>query len=101
MNNNQALTQEQVERATERCRLIVEQLAEETGIAFTFGYIGNLDHRGGDSRLWYAFAPHPGRVGKESDSIGGYRTAEIDRLVPYLAGALKLARIQNRKAVTL
>jgi hypothetical protein len=93
------LTPEQkvhAEKQAERCRLIVKQLVEATGIEFTFGYIGNLDAWGNDDRCWSAFAPHPGRVGNEGDRIGGYYTEDLDKLVPYLAGALRLARIQSR-----
>lgn len=81
----------------ERCGTLTARLADLTGIRFTFGYIGNLEADGTDARLWYAFAPHPGRVGKESDSIGGYATDELDKLKYALMGAIELALVQKRK----
>lgn len=74
----------------DRCRRIVERLAETTGEAWTFGYIGNLDHDR-DDRAWYAFRPHPGRVGTSADRIGGHGTDELGRLADVLAGALRMA----------
>lgn len=76
----------------ERCQRIVAAIAETTGEPWTFGYLGNCDHRR-DDRAWYAFRPHPGRVGTYDDRIGGVRTDQLSDLVPTLSGALKMARM--------
>ena len=74
------------------CQHLVGLLTKHTGIAWTFGYLGNVyaDH---DDRHWYAFAAHPGRVGTNKDSIGGYRNPAD--LVPLLMGAVQLAIVQK------
>jgi hypothetical protein len=86
----------------ERCQKQVARLAELTGIAFTFGYIGNCSGIPGtpawrDDRSWFVFAPHPGRVGTHEDSFGGVRTEDLAELLPLISGAIALARIQARK----
>ena len=45
---------------TETCERLVQVLSEKTGIAWTFGYIGDCSGMEGtpsfrDSRSWYAF----------------------------------------------
>lgn len=79
----------------EICQRLVESIAEITGEAWTFGYIGNLTPRY-DDRSWYAFRPHPGRVGTVHDRIGGVRTDELDQLVIKLGGAVAMARMLQR-----
>lgn len=76
----------------DQCRRIVNLIAEATGEEWTFGYIGNCGP-GYDDRSWSAFRPHPGRIGTASDRIGGYPTAELDKLAPILQGALQMARM--------
>jgi hypothetical protein len=75
------------------CRRRVATLAELTGAEWTFGYIGNVSGAR-DDRRWYAFAPHPGRVGTADDRIGGVPTEKLGDLATMLAGALALARVQ-------
>lgn len=77
----------------ERCQRTVDLIAEATGEDWTFGYIGNVELSGRDDRAWYAFRPHPGRVGTHDDRIGGVRTDDLDSLLPTLMGALKMARM--------
>jgi len=78
--------------AVHRCEALTRRLGERTGIAWTFGYIGNVDpHR--DDRRWYAFAAHPGRVGTSRDSIGGVPTEDLDELVSMLQGAVQLLTV--------
>lgn len=77
--------------ANERCQLLVERIAEVTGEGWTFGYIGNVTPLR-DDRGWYAFRPHPGRVGTSADRIGGHGTDELDKLANVLSGALAMAR---------
>jgi hypothetical protein len=76
----------------QRCQRIVESLRETTGEEWTFGYIGNLDGRR-DDRLWFAFAPHPGRVGTDVDRIGGVHTRNLDQLAVTLAAVLRFTRV--------
>jgi hypothetical protein len=46
-----------------------------TGISY--GYIGNVWHSPyQDDRVWYFFAPHPGRVGTYADRRGGFDNAD-------------------------
>lgn len=80
----------------ESCQRLVKVLAANTGIDWTFGYLGNVSgfentpaYR--DDRTWYAFAAHPGRVGTDLDRIGGVSTDRLDRLVVVLQGAVKLS----------
>ncbi len=75
----------------DRCTTLVERLAEATGEAWTFGYIGNCGTGpySFDDRSWFAFRPHPGRVGTHKDCIGGVPTAELDRLALKLTGILE------------
>lgn len=73
----------------EQCRRLVEILADKTGIAWTFGYIGNCG-AGYDDRAWYAFAPHPGRVGTAADRIGGYSTDELESFRTFLRGTIAI-----------
>ena len=54
----------------------------------TIGYIGNLEF-GRDDRAWYIFLPHPGRIGKAEDRLGGYSTEDRWKLVT-LARTLKI-----------
>ena len=54
----------------------------------TIGYIGNLEV-GRDDREWYIFLPHPGRIGKAEDRLGGYSTEDRWKLVT-LARTLKI-----------
>lgn len=78
----------------EDCQRIVKRIAEVTGEAWTFGYIGNLTPHG-DDRGWFAFRPHPGRVGTSADRIGGVGTDDLESLVPVLRGALRMAMMLN------
>lgn len=80
---------------SERCRALVERIAEATGEEWTFGYLGNVTPAG-DERSWYAFRPHPGRVGTYEDRIGGQATADVGELVTVLGGALAMARMLAR-----
>lgn len=74
------------------CAHLVELIRDATGETWTFGYIGNVsDTR--DDRLWFAFRPHPGRVGTNADRIGGYETDNLHQLAAMLSGALKMARM--------
>jgi hypothetical protein len=49
-----------------------------------FGYIGNCGPRrpdgtyANDDRIWSVYLPHPGRVGTADDSIGYFRTGDLD-----------------------
>lgn len=64
----------------------IDRLNAELGLVdhpITFGYIGNFPigaTAGGpnDDRLWMVFLPHPGRVGKTEDRIGGWKTGSLD-----------------------
>lgn len=83
---------------TDYINRLVALLSEKTGIAFTFGYVGNTygipdtpAYR--DDRIYYVFAPHPGRVGTSRDSIGG--VSDPADLIPILRGAVALAIVQN------
>jgi hypothetical protein len=73
------------------CERLVEKLSERTGLAWTFGYIGNTGP-GYDDRSWFAFAPHPGRIGTSADRLGGFPTEHLDRLRVFLAGAVAALR---------
>lgn len=86
----------QQNRDYDACQRLVGLLSEKTGIAWTFGYLGNIygTRQQDDDRMWYAFAAHPGRVGTDRDSIGGFRTENLDRLVEWLRGAVALAVVQ-------
>lgn len=80
------------------CERLVKLLSDRTGIAFTFGYLGNTYGLEGtpryqDDRRWYAFAAHPGRVGTHKDSIGGVRTDDLGHLITLLQGALELTTV--------
>jgi hypothetical protein len=80
-----------------RIRRLVARLSDLTGIAFTFGYLGDVSGIPGtpayrDSRCYYVFAAHPGRVGTSSDRLGG--VSDPNDLVPILRGALALATVQ-------
>lgn len=77
---------------SERCRRLVELIAEATGEEWTFGYIGNVDGAH-DDRSWFAFRPHPGRVGTSDDRIGGHSTEDLDGLVEVLTD---MARVLAR-----
>lgn len=77
----------------QRCERLVEILDQlDPEVTWTFGYIGNLSHER-DDRAWYAFASHPGRVGRSDDRIGGLPTENLDQLAERLAGAVTLARV--------
>ena len=78
--------------AHDTCKRIVDRLTSLTGETWTFGYIGNCDNVR-DDRTWFAFRPHPGRVGTPDDRIGGYRTDDLDKLALVLRGALSMARM--------
>ena len=78
----------------ERCQRLTERLAHATGEDWTFGYLGNLTARR-DDRWWYAFRPHPGRVGRAHDNIGGVATSDLGRLAEMISGALQFARGQQ------
>lgn len=80
----------------DRCKALTEALSAATGIAWTFGYIGNVSHHG-DDRSWFAFAEHPGRVGTSDDRIGGLPGHRLDELATMLQGALLLARVQGAR----
>ena len=86
------------EKLMERLNRMVKLLSDRTGIEFTLGYIGNCSGFPDspmyqDDRYWYVFAPHPGRVGKHHDSIGGVRTEQLQDLLVILRGALDLADV--------
>jgi hypothetical protein len=86
------------EKAVAACERLVKVLTNQTGFAWTFGYIGNCSGIPGtprfqDDRRWYGFAAHPGRVGTSQDSIGGVRTEDLDTLVTLLQGAVRLATV--------
>jgi hypothetical protein len=75
----------------------VDRLSALTGIPFTFGYLGDVSGIPGtpafrDSRSYYLFAAHPGRVGGSGDHIGG--VSDPADLLPLLRGALALAAVQ-------
>lgn len=81
-----------------QCQTLVKWIAESTGEDWTFGYIGNcgVDGRGRfDDRCWFAFRPHPGRVGTEADRIGGYPTSQLATLRNVLHGAARMAAMLN------
>jgi hypothetical protein len=73
------------ERIVGHIQKIVSELNAELGLPanpmdganVTFGYIGNLEY-GRDDRLWFVFLPHAGRVGLETDRIGGFATGDAD-----------------------
>ena len=80
-----------------RIRRLVARLSALTGIAFTYGYLGDVSGIPGtpayrDSRCYYVFAAHPGRVGTDGDRLGGVSNPED--LVPILRGAVALAHVQ-------
>lgn len=77
---------------SERCRKVVEKIAEVTGEEWTFGYIGNCGPGSLDDRSWSAFR-RTSKVGTWDDRIGGYKTDELDKLYLVLQGALKMARM--------
>lgn len=82
------------------CQRLVELLNKKTSIVWSFGYLGNCSGIPGtpafeDDRSWYAFAAHPGRVGKASDRIGGFGTESLGQLVRMLQGAVALAVVQS------
>lgn len=87
----------------ETCQRLVKVLSSKTGIDWTFGYLGNCSGFEGapayrDDRTWYAFAAHPGRVGTETDSIGGFSTARLEDLVLVLQGAIKLSVVLGARS---
>jgi hypothetical protein len=82
----------------EQLRAFVKDLAEVSGIDYTFGYIGNLDARFGDDRIWYVFAPHPGRVGTDKDRFGGVRTEQLAELIPLVRQKITQAKTSSRTA---
>lgn len=61
----------------------------------TVGYIGNgrMSASGWDLRgvRWYVFLPHPGRVGKDDDSLGGVAHGDADGMFA-LAGQVATFR---------
>jgi len=80
-----------------RIRRCAARLSELTGIPFTYGYLGDVSGIPGtpafrDSRSYYLFAVHPGRVGDAGDRIGG--VSDPADLLPLLRGALALAAVQ-------
>ena len=86
------------DKARAACERMVKVLSDRTGIAWSFGYLGNVSGLPGtplyrDDRSWYAFAAHPGRVGTHKDSIGGVATADLPTLVTMLQGALALTTV--------
>lgn len=83
-------------RDYDACQRLVASLSKKTGIAWTFGYLGNTYGLEGtpafqDDRSWFAFAAHPGRVGTALDCIGGFSTDRLGGLVGALQGAVALA----------
>lgn len=78
---------------TDRIRRGTARLSELTGIEFRFGYLGNDYGNDTSQRRYYLFASHPGRVGTETDRIGG--VADPEDLLPLLRGALELAKVQG------
>lgn len=82
----------------DRIRRCTARLSEATGIEFSYGYLGDVSGIPGtpafrDSRTYYLFAAHPGRVGTDKDRLGG--VSDPADLLPILGAALGLARIQN------
>ncbi|AOQ28207.1 hypothetical protein SEA_DUDELITTLE_89 [Mycobacterium phage DudeLittle] len=76
------------ERQEQILRDEIEELNRELGLTehkITFGYIGNgkLTSNGWDLSdcLWMVFLPHPGRVGKEDDRLGGFKTGSLEGIV--------------------
>lgn len=89
---NQTTVQDRITRCAAK-------LSELTGIPFTYGYLGDVSGMPGtpayrDSRSYFVFAAHPGRVGTEQDRIGG--VADPAELLPLLRGALALAAVQRK-----
>jgi hypothetical protein len=69
--------------AHEQLQVKVSQLKSEFPDV-SFGYIGNcgVDRSGPfDDRSWYVFLPHPGRVGGITDRVGGFRTADLPKML--------------------
>jgi hypothetical protein len=62
----------------------------------TFGYIGNakLGPKGWDTTdcLWFVFLPHPGRVGKADDRLGGFTEGDTRGIVECRKALKALAR---------
>ena len=60
-------------------------LAADAPHRVTVGYIGNgrLTSTGWDLSdvRWYVFLPHPGRVGTDADSVGGWSTGSLEGIV--------------------
>lgn len=88
----------------ESCQRLVKVLSANTGIDWTFGYLGNCSGLQNtpafrDDRFWYAFAANPGRVGTEMDRIGGFSTARLGDLVLVLQGAVKLSVVLYARGI--
>ena len=80
------------DRAIALIRSTIDDLNTDLGLTderrVTFGYIGNLRGEPGgpnDDRLWSIFLPHPGRLGRPDDAIGGFRTGDTGGAVAALA----------------
>lgn len=84
--------------ASERAGQILQDRVEELAREFpgiSFGYIGNVYNSPFyDDRSWRIFLPHPGRVGTYEDSVGSYRTENLDKM---LADWDKLAEIVRKR----
>jgi len=81
-----------------RIRRCIARLHVLTGIVFTYGYLGDVSGIPGtpafrDSRSYFVFAAHPGRVGTDKDRMGGVK--DPADLLPILQGALALAVVQS------
>jgi hypothetical protein len=59
----------------------------------TFGYLGNVAPNGSnDQRSWMVFLPHPGRVGRYEDHLGGFPTGSLEGIVAARRSLRALAR---------
>lgn len=85
-------TDSEIDVAHGQCEDLVARLSRATGLDWTFGYVGNIENWG-DTRLWSAFAPHPGRVGTSDDCLGQVPTKHLPILVGVLMGAWKLTKV--------
>lgn len=81
-----------------RIRRMADRLTTLTGITFRYGYLGDVSGIPGtprfrDSRSYYLFAAHPGRVGTDRDRLGG--VSNPADLLPILQGAVALALVTS------
>lgn len=87
------------ERAVQAITTAVALLNVTLGIAaaakhrVTFGYIGNCDLPRYDDRIHKVFLPHPGRYGTAADTIGGFRTGDLDGARACLAAVNAASRM--------